>query len=188
MKLWQLDCHSELFTVTWPSQAGFTFSIAVQKPSKLSHFSSFWSFLLWTAFTSCLSFPGSDLKPSCLLTAFSQQNTSWKEVSPNHRGLWGCWRFLSSILFGYLVSHRLTVWLLKSKSISDASGPTVKGQEQSFFLICRSGKIFNSHQTELLNQNNTYTNTQKKNQIKPKHQPTKEPKKPSSCLLAINTF
>lgn len=31
-QLWQLDCHSELFTVIWPSQAGFIFSTAIQKP------------------------------------------------------------------------------------------------------------------------------------------------------------
>lgn len=62
----------------------------------------------------CLSVPGSDLKPSCLLTIFPQQHTSYKEVfSPKDRGC--CLGFLSSMLLSSLVSHRLTVrsWAIK---------------------------------------------------------------------------
>lgn len=88
------------------------------------------------------------------------------------------------MLFSYLGSHRLIVWLLKSKSVSDASGPTVKGQEQSFFLICNAGKVCNSHQIKLLTKT-IHTRTQKiKSKQTNKKKATKKTTKKAIRLFA----
>lgn len=59
------------------------------------------------------------------------------------------------------------------KSISGASGPTLKGKEQSFFfLTCSGAKVCNSNPAELLT----------------KTTPSKKKTPPPFCLLPINAF